>query len=805
MEGDHFLPRVSKSSILLRCLPVAMSLSLGIAQNPGGKEPSAIPSGRMAIVRQYCTGCHNERLKSGGLALDSLSPAAVANAETWEKVIHKVDAGEMPPPGLPRPDANTRKVLVDSVAAELDAAAAKNPFPGRPVVRRLNRNEYSNAIRDLLAIDMPFGAELPADAVTGGFDNIGDSLSMSPLLLERYLKLARKISQWAVGAGDQSPVTDQFHPTQAQSAWLGEDAPFGTRGGILIRHYFPAGGEYGLRAFLPSNGDRLLATEGIRFFQVKTQIAAGVHTVVITFPDNFAQREGVTSNTAGLGGEPLGGPVDAAGTSIRPEIEFFVDGKKVGVREIRGPEQGEAVMYPGGPPILERAEISGPYHATGVGKTASRQRIFLCHPASVAEETPCAAKILGALGRRAYRRSVMAEDLNPLLATFHRARQKHSFDESIGVALGDILVSPDFLFRLEKDPAGAPTGTVQPVSAYELASRLSFFLWSSIPDDELLDAAHSGKLRNPEVLQREIRRMLADSRGESLVGNFAAQWLGVRGLDGFTPDPKLYPEFDKALAGEFEEELRLFVRSVLRDNGSVLDLLRANYTYVDERLAKLYGIPGVTGPGFRRVSLATQPERGGLLGEGAILMVTSHNARTSPVLRGKWILANLLDSPPSPPPAGVPALEAVKTDGKQLTTRQQTELHRQDPACASCHSRIDPLGFSLENFDVLGRYRTKDAGGPIDAASKMPGGEQISGPQGLKDYLVGHPDLFASAVVSKLMTYALGRQLDYHDQPAVRKVMIDAAAGGYKFYDLINGVVASAPFRMRMTREKGEE
>jgi hypothetical protein len=725
--------------------------------------------------------------------------------ETWEKIIHKLGSGEMPPPKLPRPDAAAVQALIASVIADVDSAAEKNPNPGRTVVRRLNRTEYSNSIRDLLAIDMPFGSELPADGMAAGFDNIGDSLSMSPLLLERYLKLARKVSQWAVGAGDRSPVTDQFHPTQPQSAWLGEDVPFGTRGGILIRHYFPADGEYGLRAFLPSNGDRLLATEGVRFFQVKKNIAAGVHTVIITFPDNYAEREGAAGNVSGLGGLPLGGPVDAAGTSVRPRIEFLVDGQKAGISEIRGPAEGEAVMYPGGPPILEKAEISGPYNITGAGNTPSRKRIFICRPGRRDEEAPCAAKILSTVARRAYRRDVAGEDINPLLATYKKARLKHDFDEAIGMAIGDVLVSPDFLFRLEKDPAAAPPSSTQPVSAFELASRLSFFLWSSIPDDELLDAAHAGKLNNPELLERQVRRMLADERADSLVDNFAEQWLGVRSTADFVPDPKLYPEFDKALAGEFQEELRLFVRSVLRENHSILDLLNAKYTYVDERLAKLYGIPGVTGPGFRRVDVTNQPERGGLLGQGAILMVTSHNARTSPVLRGKWILANLLASPPHPPPPGIPLLEATKAEGRQLTTRQQMELHRSDATCASCHARIDPLGFALENFDVLGRFRTKDAGGEIDSVAKMPTGEEVRGPQGLKTYLVSHPDEFVGATVSQLLTYALGRQLDFGDQPAVRKIMRQIAPGGDKFSDLVVGVVDSVPFRMRQTREKGEE
>ncbi|HWB84957.1 MAG TPA: DUF1592 domain-containing protein [Bryobacteraceae bacterium] len=790
---------VRLSAALATALILSTAIYGATSDSPQIKSPD-----RAAFLKQYCLGCHNQTIKAGGRAFEGLSPSAAANPEIWEKVIRKLRGGEMPPPGLPRPDAATVKALISSVVAEIDAAAAKHPYAGRTVMRRLNRTEYSNAIRDLLAIDMPFGSDLPVDATAAGFDDIGDSLSMSPLLLERYMKLARKISQWAVGAADQSPVTDQFYPTQPQGKWLGEDVPYGTRGGIHVRHYFPADGEYGLRAFLPSNGDRLLATEGVRFFQAKTTVTAGVHSVTITFPDNFAEREGPVGNVAGLGGLPLGGPVDAAGSAIRPQIEFLVDGRIVGTSEIRGPEPGEAVMYPGGPPILERAEISGPYNVTGPGNLPSRQRIFVCHPARAAEEAACASQILSTLARRAYRRDLTADDIRPLMATFRRARQSHGFDQSIGIAVGDVLVCPDFLFRVETDPAGAPPDTAEPVSQFELASRLSFFLWSSIPDDELLDAAHRGKLRNPAELERQVRRMLADSRSDSLVDNFAEQWLGLRTITDFTPDAKVYPEFDKALARDFEEESHLFVRSVLRENRSILDLLNAKYTYVNERLAKLYEIPGVVGPGFRRVDLTGHPERGGLLGEGGILMVTSHNERTSPVLRGKWILANLLDSPPPPPPPGVPALNQAPANGHSLTTRQQMERHRSDPVCASCHSRIDPLGFALENFDVLGRYRTEDDGGKIDSTAKLPNGEEVSGPQGLKNYLVGHPDQFAEATVAKLLTYAVGRQLDYRDQPTILGIMRAAEPGRYKFSDLVMGVVRSAPFQMRQTRGQGE-
>jgi hypothetical protein len=450
-------------------------------------------------------------------------------------------------------------------------------------------------------------------------------------------------------------------------------------------------------------------------------------------------------------------------------------------------------------------EISGPYNAKGASETPSQQRIFVCRPKDPNDESACASRIISTVTRRAFRRDVTLRDVRPFLATYRSTRAKHDFARSIAAALRDVLLSPDFLFRLEFDPLGATPGSVQKVSDWELASRLSFFLWSSIPDDELLDVARSGRLKDALVLRGEVTRMLADSRASIMADNFAEQWLGLRALGEMKPDRKVYPEFDSGLASDFQEETRLFVRSVIRDNRSVLDLLGADYTYLNERLAGIYGIPGVIGPGFRRVSLAEKPERGGLLGQGSILLLTSHTTRTSPVLRGKWILANLLNSPPPPPPPGVPPLDESPANGQKLTTRQEVERHRNNGVCASCHSRMDPFGFALENFDVIGKFRVRDEGGAIDPAGKLPNGDTFSGPQELKRLLLNHPDRFVDATVARLLTYSLGRELTPRDQPTIRQIKQEIEAGGYRFNDLIAAIVRSVPFQMRQVPERPKD
>jgi hypothetical protein len=756
---------------------------------------------RDALVAKYCFACHNSRVKTGGMTLEGV-PAenAASRPDVWEKVIRKLRAGEMPPAGMPTPGEASLKEFASELAQDLDAAARRTPYAGEPVIRRLNRTEYANAVRDLLAIDLPVAAELPQDGIAAGFDNIADALSMSPLLLERYLKVARRVGELATGTRDPAPVTEVYPASGTQAAWQ-EGMPFGTRGGIRVQHYFSHDGNYELRAFL--NKESLTPTEGVRFFRTRVPVKAGPHTVIVTFPDEYAAREGPVSDVAGPGGAALGGPLDLLGTAIRPTIDFRVDGRRVKLFGIAGMTPGEAAFdgQPG-PPTLTRIEIAGPYDASGVSETPSRRRIFVCKPASAGEEEPCATRILSTIVRRAFRRDISASDLKPFLTTYKATRGKRDFEQSIAAAIRDVLLAPDFLFRLEFDSPNARAGSAHPVSPFELASRLSFFLWSTIPDDELLNLASSGKLSDAKVLEGTVRRMLSDSRAVALVDNFASQWLGLRGLGDIEPDKQTYPEFDSALAAAFQTETEMFVRSLIRENRSIFDLLNADYTFLNERLAAHYGIPGVTGPGVRRVPLRGNTQRGGLLTQGSVLLLTSHAARTSPVLRGKWILDNLLNSPPAPPPANVPPLDENPVSGRKLTTREKVERHRSNPACAGCHARIDGMGFALENFDVTGRWRTRDEGGDINPSGKLANGMEFSGPQGLKSLLVEHPEPFVQGTLEKLMTYALGRELDARDQPTVRQIMRATEANRYRFQDIIVAIVKSVPFQMRQPLER---
>lgn len=764
----------------------------------------AQPQSRDAFTGRYCLSCHNKSSKLGGFVLEGISSAdPAARPEVWEKVAKKVRAQEMPPTGMPRPDVAAAKTFVGGLTAELDQASRQSPYAGRPVIRRLNRTEYSNAIRDLLGLELPLTEELPQDQIAAGFDNIADALSMSPLLLERYLKVARRVSELATGTGDASPVVEIFRATKTQATWQGEDMPFGTRGGIRVSYYFPQSGDYDLRAFLAK--ESLSPREGVRFFRTRmTKMKAGTHTVIVAFPDEYAQREGPVLNVGGPGGAPIGGPLDVLGTAIRPTIEFRVDGRRTNLFEIGGMTAGEnAFDGQPGPPALARIEIAGPYNSTGPGDTPSRTRIFVCRPAdSSGDESDCAKRILSPIVRRAFRRNVSSKDIEPFLKTFAAARPKQSFEAAISASIRDMLISPDFLFRLEFDRPETAPGKAQPLTGFELASRLSFFLWSTIPDDQLLDVAASGNLRNASVLEGQVRRMLTDRRSSALMDNFVSQWLGLRALTKMAPDKQLFPIFDAALGEAFQTETRLFVSSLIRENRSALDLLRADYTYLDERLAGHYGIAGVTGPGFRRVPLVGNAERGGLLAQGSILLLTSHSTRTSPVLRGKWILDNLLNSPPAAPPANVPPLDESRGNGRKLTAREQVERHRADPSCASCHDRIDPLGFALENYDVIGRWRSNDEGGPINASAKLPGGMEISGPQGLRKMLLNRSEEFLHATLERLMTYALGRELEPRDQPTIRDMMHLTEADGYRFHDLILATVKSTPFQMRQKQER---
>lgn len=679
-----------------------------------------------------------------------------------------------------------------------------------PVLRRLTRVEYANSLRDLFGVEFPFAADLPADGQAAGFDDIGDALSLSPVLVDSYLKVARRVSDLILGIGGAGVVTQQFPAMGTQSEWQ-ERMPIGTRGGVLIKYFFPRQGEYDLRAFLDNQmvfGKARLASpltplEGVRFFHMRTAISAGLHTFIVTFPDTYAAWEGSVPNFSGPGGAGEGGPIDIRASAVMHTIQFWLDGKVIRTFDIHGPGISEAAFEAQpGPPTLARAEITGPFNPSAAVDTQARRRLFTCVPHRASQENACAAKILEPIARLAYRRDVNSADMAPVLAAFSRKRSTANFDEAVGMGLRTILMSPDFLFRVERDPPDAKPGTVYPLSGFELATRLSYFIWSSIPDDHLLQRARHDRLRDHETLEHELRRMFADSRSDALVDNFALQWLGLRDLADVHPDTRVYPEYDNGLARDFEEETRLFLRSVMRENRSVLDVISSDYAFLNQRLAQLYGIPAVEGPAFREVQLSSDEERGGVLSQGSVLMVTSHAAQTSPILRGKWVLTNLLNSPPPVPPPGVPPLNTnPAADGHRLTTREQIERHRISPVCVSCHAKMDPYGMALENYDVLGRWRTEENGSPIDSSAALPHGDPFVGPAGLKKLLLARADNFAAATVARLMTYALGRQLDKSDEPAVREITAAAKPGGYRFEDLVTGVVTSAPFEERQTKE----
>ncbi len=723
------------------------------------------------LLNQYCIGCHNSKLKTGGLALDKLSPDHAADhPEIWEKVIRKLRAGMMPPSGMPRPDRATLDAFRHKLEAELDRAAAANPNPGTLGLHRLNRSEYANAIRDLLALDIDVTTLLPSDDSSEGFDNIADALGVSPALLERYVSAATKISRVAVGDPAISPSTATYRAPGdlVQSEHL-EGLPLGTRGGILVSHTFPLDAEYTFRIRSRVGGLGNIRQARIEDLEV-TLNGARVKLVKLASSIEFKL------------------PVKAGPQTLGVAIVKNTDPGDDDLWQVYLNESG-----------VQSVAIVGPTNATGPGDTPSRQRLFVCRPASASEEIPCARRILSTLATRAFRRPVTDAEMETLLSFYQTGRNKGDFDLGIEMALQRVLVDPQFIFRFEQEPENLAAGAVYRISDLELASRLSFFLWSSIPDDELRQVAAAGKLHEPAVLERETRRMLADPKAEALVSNFAGQWLYLREVKNQHPQAK---EFDDNLREAFRRETELFFESIIREDHNALDLLNADYTFVDERLARHYGIPNIYGSQFRRVTLPGNDRRG-LLGQGSILLVTSVSNRTSPVARGKWVLENILGSPPPLPPPNVPALEDTgKTGGPApVSVRQKMELHRSNPVCAACHKIMDPIGFSLENFDLTGKWRTKDEGVAVDASGQMVDGTKLNGPASLREALLSRPDVFVSTLTEKLLTYATGRGLKYYDMPAVRAIVRDAAAKDYRFSSLILGIVESPPFQLRKKSE----
>ena len=777
--------------------PFAPAVAAGpVGQAAAESEPAARHA---ALLDRYCLTCHNERLAARGTVPVALRTADLAdvpgNAEVWEKVIRKLRTGSMPPAGRPRPEPGAGAAFASWLETAIDRAAAANPHPGRTeTLHRLNRAEYQNAVRDLLALDVDAAALVPADDQSYGFDNIAGVLKVSPTLLERYMDAARTVSRLAVGASPLAPGGETFRIVSDSSQYRHRDGlPFGTRGGTSVEYNFPRDAEYEIELELLD----LFAGAPIREpHELELSVDGERVAVFHLTPPDPARDQGAAYNR---GPDSLRARVQV-GAGPRPVTAAFVKKTDALAESLRLPfdrphGEGDYLLYQ---PHLGTMTISGPFDATGAGDTPSRRRIFVCRPDSAGDETPCAREILSTLARRAWRRPVTEADVAALFAFYGEGRAARGFEAGVERALRALLVSPDFLFRVVSDPPGVAPGTPYRLSGLELASRISFFLWSSIPDDELLDAAISGRLRDAEVVERQVRRMLADPRSEALAKNFAGQWLRLRNVSGALPSDVLFPDFGESLRRDFVRETELFFHSIMREDRGVTELLTADYTFLNERLARHYGVPGVYGGDFRRVAL-TDPNRRGLLGQGSILTVTSYPDRTSPVGRGKWVLENVLGTPPPPPPPDVPELEPAEDSGQALAMRERMERHRANPVCASCHRLMDPLGLALENFDAIGRWRGHMPGGTaIDASGSMPDGAAFDGPADLRELLVRNPEQFVTVVTEKLLTYALGRGVEHHDAPAVRAIARASAERGYGLASLIVGVVQSTPFRMRL-------
>ena len=778
--------------------PQGVAPPAAAAQSPGSGPAAA--SDVRATLKRYCVTCHNARTAAGGLALDSIDPAAAAEApEIWEKVLRRLQTQAMPPQGMPRPDAATYHTVIQTLVSRLDAAAAARPTPGRPMLRRMNRAEYANAIRDLLALDVKAAALLPPDDSAYGFDTIGDVLGVSPALQERYLSAAAKISALAVGDTDRGPVEETYRVRQdlSQNQHI-EGLPPGTIGGLAVQHFFPLDGEYVFHVTLQHTN--FGNVRGLDYpHQVETTVdGARVHLATIGGDDDLQQMFEHPVNAS-----------EAIQARLTSTQRVQAGNRTVGVAFIRHLGLGDTrrlqpflrssanTLDWTGLPHIQSLTISGPFAPTGPGETASRRRVFVCRPATARDELPCATKIIETLARRAYRQPVNTADLAPLLGFFRDGRRDGTFDAGIQRALHAILASPRFVFRLERDPDTAAPGSAYRLSDLELASRLSFFLWSSIPDDELLDAARAGTLRNPAGLERQVRRMIADPKSKALVENFAGQWLQLRNVASVAPNSDEFPDFDDNLRQAFRRETELLFDSLIRDDRNVLDLLRADYTFLNERLARHYGVAGVYGSRFRRVAVTDEARRG-LLGHGSVLALTSHAERTSPVLRGKWVLENILGTPPPPPPPDVPTLAGNSQGATARTLRERLTAHRASPTCAGCHKVMDPIGFALENFDAVGSWRTREEGGDIDASGELADGTAVDGVVALRTALLRRPEVFVTTMAEKMLTYAIGRGLDARDMPAVRGIVRHAAAADYRFSSIVLGVVASTPFQWRM-------
>ena len=789
-----------RSSSLRRCVALAV---LGIAAATlmsCSRSPEEVAAEHGAVVSRYCLDCHSLAEQEAGLVLehpDLVNPAA--QRAKWEKVIHKLTAGLMPPPGEPRPSDEAVTSLVSYLETSLDATA---PKPAGAPIRRLNRAAYGNAVRDLLGIPLDVESMLPAEIASDGFDNISDTLKTSPLLLERYLTVGLRVAAMAVGDTELGPQATEYRPRLdlSQNDWI-EGLPYGTRGGLVADHYFPTDAEYEIRPDLwNATGSTIRGVEGFETpFELQILLdGAVVHTAEIggAQDDALSNRDIGSATTQVRERLPVRLPVTAGLHSVG--VTFAMKSFALQQRILEPLESDLPIGNDGyGWPIITHVLVAGPYDSTGPGDTPTRRAIFTCRPGASISDTACAEQILGRLALRAYGRPLNDEDRQTLREIYASGSDNgRNFEAGIELGLARILSGPEFLLYHGFTDDAAPSGSETQDDGVTLASRLALFLWNSIPDDELLDDAIAGRLHSPEVLEAQVRRMLADPRAETLVTDFAEQWLQLRAINSKSPDAREFSSFDDNLRRDMLHETRLFLHSVFLEDRSVLDLLRADYTFLNERLAEHYGIDGVFGDAFRRVELK-DPNRRGLLGQGSILFQTSVATRTSPVFRGKWIMTVLFNSPPPPPPPNVPTLDESTASSTPHSVRERMEQHRKDPVCAACHAVIDPPGLALENFDPIGRWRETDSGQPIDAATTLPGGIAVSGPSGLREAILSRPELFVSTLTEKLMTYALGRRLEAEDMPIVRRIVREAASDDYRFGAIVLGIVQSPEFQQK--------
>lgn len=778
--------RISPAFLLLIAAVLSTSMVRAQASDSGvGSE--------QALVKKYCAGCHNDKLKSGSFSWDRVDLAHPAqHAEDLENVLRMLHAGMMPPPGVPRPDSLALKKFLSSVETGIDQAASVQPDPGNPRLHRLNRNEYHNSIRDLLGLDIDAASLLPPDDMSHGFDNMADVLRVSPALMEGYIRAGDRISREAVGDPHVSAATKTYHISRVVNQLRHvEGTPFGTRGGLSVIHDFPADGEYVFRLSLyydicgplwgksQGKGQQIeISVNGARVALLNIDPNSTFTDDLVTPPIKVTAGP---KNVSASFPQRAEGPVEDSVMPFEQSLIDFNNSDMPGITAL---------------PHLRELRVVGPTHVTGISDTPSRLKIFFCRPAAGADEVPCAKKITAMLVRQAYRRPASDADLEDLLSVFEKSRNGTNFEEGIRSVVQNIITDPEFLFRFERTPAGVAPASLYRISDLELASRLSYFLWSSAPDDELIRVASQGQLKDRGVLEKEVRRMLADPKSEALSKIFAGEWLNLQNLQDAQPDAFLYPNFDRNLADSMRRETELFFGSIVHEDRNLLDLLNANYTFVDEVLAKNYGIRDVLGPRFRRVTL-TDPNRFGLLGQGSILTLTSVSNRTSPVQRGKWVMIVLLGTPPPPPPPNVPPFKEAEENGKPQSVRATMEQHRKNEPCHSCHQLMDPIGLSLENFDAVGAWRTQDAGLPIDAASKMYDGTPLNGPVSLRQAILSHSDAFIETFTERLLAYGLGRVVDYKDMPMVRSIERAAAKDDNRFSAFILAIVNSTPFQMR--------